>query len=479
MLFEIKKIVNKRRMFVCLVVIVLIVLTTYYVVFQENGETEKKVQNIQKAYEYISENEEAIVEYKKNGDNQSARILEVENEIYHFAISNRIFIGTEGYQSSAIYEIIQLKEIAEGLVDEDEYSDEERKSAEIIASDIMTTIEKKDYSLYLIRHIEAIKLLKNYSAAEKDILVELSELQKRGNPNGIISQNFEKIISFIGTARNSVKEKINYASSKKYGEKLSELESDELFTRAELLAYKIRAGYNKAVHNNVYTDNEWILQMLYSVNTIILIFMIVLSTSMFAGEQSNGTLKLMLISPLSRGQIYFRKLQTLIIIMFLLSLFGVIIVIGSFAILQGFDNICPYVYLQNGTIRELNFGVYLFLYELLVMVSSLMSIAFSILLSVVFKSSMKAATFEIIIHFGGQMLYNYVYNKLPQIALASPFHYEKLTEKFLTYSYLDLDAKTNNFYNYEQPNYVYAIYVIAFIFCMCIISINIFKWKEF
>lgn len=97
--------------------------------------------------------------------------------------------------------------------------------------------------------------------------------------------------------------------------------------------------------------------------------------------------------------------------MFLLSLFGVIIVIGSFAILQGFDNICPYVYLQNGTIRELNFGVYLFLYELLVMVSSLMSIAFSILLSVVFKSSMKAATFEIIIHFGGQMLYNYVYNK--------------------------------------------------------------------
>lgn len=113
------------------------------------------------------------------------------------------------------------------------------------------------------------------------------------------------------------------------------------------------------------------------------------------------------------------------------------------------------------------------------MVSSLMSIAFSILLSVVFKSSMKAATFEIIIHFGGQMLYNYVYNKLPQIALASPFHYEKLTEKFLTYSYLDLDAKTNNFYNYEQPNYVYAIYVIAFIFCMCIISINIFKRKEF
>ena len=57
--------------------------------------------------------------------------------------------------------------------------------------------------------------------------------------------------------------------------------------------------------------------------------------------------------------------------------------------------------------------------------------------------------------------------------------YEKLTEKFLTYSYLDLDAKTNNFYNYEQPNYVYAIYVIAFIFCMCIISINIFKRKEF
>lgn len=149
--------------------------------------------------------------------------------------------------------------------------------------------------------------------------------------------------------------------------------------------------------------------MTSSVNLISLItmFTIIIAAGIVAGEFSWGTIKLLLIRPVSRSKVLLSKyVATFGFALFmLLSFFLFSLIIGG--LLFGVSTISqPHLYFSGGEVLERNMFSYLFMLYSLSSVELLMMVTFAFMISTVFRSSSLAIGLALFLMFTGTQLVN-------------------------------------------------------------------------
>ncbi|MDG5788443.1 DUF2705 family protein [Evansella sp. AB-P1] len=139
--------------------------------------------------------------------------------------------------------------------------------------------------------------------------------------------------------------------------------------------------------------------------SIAALFTIVIGAGIVAGEFSSGTIKLLLIRPVSRYKILFSKyISTLLFALFLIC----IMVISSFVIgiiLFGFDGIeLPSLTFTDGKVIERNMITQTLLLYGIQAVDLVMMVTFAFMVSTVFRSNSLAIGISIFLMFTGQQL---------------------------------------------------------------------------
>ncbi|WP_147532459.1 ABC transporter permease [Bacillus marasmi] len=132
------------------------------------------------------------------------------------------------------------------------------------------------------------------------------------------------------------------------------------------------------------------------------IFIITIAAGIVASEFNWGTIKLLLIRPISRAKILTSKYITVF-------LFGLLMLTITFllsgilgAILFGFpDKPTPYLLYQEGVVSELPIGLYLIVYYCLKSINMVMLVTMAFMMSAVFRNSSLAIGLSIFLMFMG------------------------------------------------------------------------------
>lgn len=137
---------------------------------------------------------------------------------------------------------------------------------------------------------------------------------------------------------------------------------------------------------------------------IITLFIIILSSSSVSQEYSWGTIKLLLIRPVSRWKFILAKFLSIIMNAFILyiMLFFTSLIIGL--IVFGFDNTSlRYVYYFKGDIYDVSIFKHFIQYFGSKFIGVIMIASFAFMLSTLFRSNTLAITLSIIIQFTGTL----------------------------------------------------------------------------
>lgn len=144
---------------------------------------------------------------------------------------------------------------------------------------------------------------------------------------------------------------------------------------------------------------------------VITMFTIVVAAGIVAGEFSLGTIKLLLIRPVSRSKVLFSKYVAtllfgflLLLSLFLFSLLVGVIFFGAASIHQ------PHLFLENNVIVERNMFLHLIMLYGLSSVELVMMATFSFMISTVFRNSSLAIGLALFLMFTGTQ-FVYMFNQ--------------------------------------------------------------------
>jgi ABC-2 type transport system permease protein len=139
--------------------------------------------------------------------------------------------------------------------------------------------------------------------------------------------------------------------------------------------------------------------------SVVTMFTIIVAAGIVAGEFSWGTIKLLLIRPVSRAKILFSKYVATFIfaLLMLFSLFLFSVVFGG--VIFGFSSIAqPHLVFSGGEVIERNMFSYILMLYSLSSVELLMMVTFAFMISTVFRSSSLAIGLALFLMFTGTQL---------------------------------------------------------------------------
>ena len=133
-------------------------------------------------------------------------------------------------------------------------------------------------------------------------------------------------------------------------------------------------------------------------SVVVIIFCVLIGAGMVAGEQSNGTLRMLMIRPFSRNKIISSKIISTVLLAFLFILFATIILFISGAIMYGVD-FTPILFVLNAnTVIQMSPILYLIIYILLLTLKIYIYCLISIAISVLFKSNTGAVLISVLLY---------------------------------------------------------------------------------
>ncbi|MBM7542606.1 ABC transporter permease [Amphibacillus cookii] len=167
--------------------------------------------------------------------------------------------------------------------------------------------------------------------------------------------------------------------------------------------YRLEHEISPSVESNVWT----LVDEAKMLTSFIGLFTIVVAAGIVAGEFSTGTIKLLLIRPMSRTKILLSKYLTVILFSLLLLaiVYGLSSIIG--VILYGFppDDAVHLAY-QNGEVVERSQGLQLIVTYLLYSIDILMLTTMAFMISAVFRNSSLAIGLSMFLLFVGNTVAN-------------------------------------------------------------------------
>ncbi|WCK52546.1 ABC transporter permease [Aneurinibacillus sp. Ricciae_BoGa-3] len=175
---------------------------------------------------------------------------------------------------------------------------------------------------------------------------------------------------------------------------------------------RIHVNQYHLTHNLPPTDETLWGNMLKAADLVIVVtvFTVVIAADSVAGEFSSGTIKLLLIRPVSRSKILLSKYVATVVFSVLLLL---VLFISAFIVsgaLQGFHDVgVPYVYASNdGIVHTKNIvqeAISTYLYQCVQMI---ITVTMAFMISTVFRSSSIAIALSVGIMFAGSSIVSFL-----------------------------------------------------------------------
>ena len=422
-------------------------------ILKNNLELQKKRMELEKD-EKVVYNDWRIGEVE-NYRNIYAQILSLK-EVLNNTDKNILFKNADGIDQSefeAYYELPQ---------------EEIKKEINILESKLEESkniVVKKDYIKYLQNHIN------NTEKFIKERKLELEELKKqleKDPKNEVVKENIKHITTMISRTQSLInidkyrlRNKIDFEEDnwknntlnkiKKDVEKLNEpmLNQDEFINNASVL--NIKMNYEKykqeyeentkqlknnikinwySLENNMpqlesVKDARSVLNNIYNVYVILAILLvIIIGSGIIATEFSKGTIRLLLIRPVSRGKILFSKLLALLMIGYGIIIGALIISIISSGILFGFKTFSiPILKLVSEKIIEVNFIQYLSQNIFIVTTSFVFITSVVFMLSIITKNIAISVAVSMLIYLGA----------MPATLILSGLNFNWISNTFIPY----------------------------------------------
>lgn len=131
---------------------------------------------------------------------------------------------------------------------------------------------------------------------------------------------------------------------------------------------------------------------------VIVIFSVLLGAGMVAGEQTNGTLRMLMIRPFSRHKIISSKIISTVLFGSLFILFATLILFISGSIMYGVD-MTPILFVLNAsTVVTISPILYLLIFILLIILKIYIYSLISITISVLFRSNVGAVLISVLLY---------------------------------------------------------------------------------
>ncbi len=198
-------------------------------------------------------------------------------------------------------------------------------------------------------------------------------------------------------------------------EDFNRYESEQSLTKQEYLFKNDKMDYDYAKPFSVLSTSNFesnAFDFMYFVlelfSFVIIIYCVVIGSSMIAGEQNNGTLKLLAIRPYNRSKIMTSKILATAFFAFVFTLLSTIITFVAGGIMFGFGS-APILCIFNASIAFEMSPILLsiiYLCALMLKITTYIILAFTI--STLFKSYVGAVTVSIFCFFGAGILNLYV-----------------------------------------------------------------------
>lgn len=166
------------------------------------------------------------------------------------------------------------------------------------------------------------------------------------------------------------------------GDSLSDVEVEKLKNENQILLYKIKHNVADIAENslgNLYANS-------FQLGIIVVLAGITIICYLITTEYSNGTLVKLLSYPFKRWKIISSKLIATIIFTVVITIVFVSTALAVGYIHFGFSDIPSYLTVQNGSVVELNYYIYLLLKVICILIQAIIYISIGLCLSVWFEN---------------------------------------------------------------------------------------------
>lgn len=192
-------------------------------------------------------------------------------------------------------------------------------------------------------------------------------------------------------------------------------QSEQLATRQEYLFQNNKMDYEFAnafgflttsnFEANAFDFAYFVLELF---SFIIIIYCVVLGSGMIAGEQANGTLKLLAIRPYKRSKLLTSKILATLFFIIIFVLFSSVIAFIAGGTLYGFNSLPVLAIFDSNTAFVISPIILYFIYILTLIAKIFVYISLAFFISTLFKSYVGAVTVSILCFFATSILNVYL-----------------------------------------------------------------------
>lgn len=278
-----------------------------------------------------------------------------------------------------------------------------------------------NYYLVAEERLTEIKTTLNQFYEEFNSDEYINSMEKKADLNEFISLYYNTAKQALEIIENKINLKIansfddnKFVNFYRYST-FNRYQSEQLATRQEYLFQNNKMDYEYAnsfgflntsnFESNAFDFSYFVLELF---SFIIIIYCVVLGSGMIAGEQSNGTLKLLAIRPYKRSKLLTSKILATLLFIIMFVLFSSIIAFIAGGTLYGFSSLPVLAIFDSNTAFVIS-PVLLFLIYILSLIAKIfVYIALAFFISTLFKSYVGAVTVSILCFFATSILNVYL-----------------------------------------------------------------------
>lgn len=409
---ELKKLLKRKNIYIIWILMLIFCLLNNILFFTDyDNDGNYKYFDNDNLIEEQTKLESELSKYSKDNSNEVSMYITLKTKIDIIKLKQKYEVNSFQYNKindylyDVIYNLYYYKEI--------ENNTENLKKEETKYQEIVTNLDNDNYKYFLDKELEHLKsvnddLRRDYDEEtdelakqelldkieENDFLIKILKIRDSSNieednsylNNSLISyQENYKTIKYY----NNLDRKLTYDEKKNYNEALSSIKINQ---------YIITNKQNINKQNNL---NYQLRTILEDYEIFIIMLVLIVSSIVICDEFKDGTIKLLLIKPYSRGKILLSKYFATIIVLLIsiLLLIGMQFIIGG--IIFGFNSLNIPVVVYNFTKQEI--VEYHVLYYMLIRIIAklpflLILISISFFLSILLTSTIISITMPLMLY---------------------------------------------------------------------------------
>lgn len=409
---ELKKILKRKSIYIIWILMLIFCLLNNILFFTDyDDDGNYKYFDNDNLIEEQTKLENELTKYNKDNSNEKNMYITLKTKIEIIRLKQKYKVNSFQYNKindylyDIIYNLYYYKEIDENT---ESFKKEETKYREILIN-----LDNNNYKYFLNKELEYLTLAdddlrRNYDK-ENDVLVKNELLLKIEENDFLIkilkirdSLNIAEDNSYLNKALINYQE--NYKTIKYYNSLNRKLTYDEkknynnALANTKISKYIIENKQNINKQNNL---NYQLRTILEDYEIFIIMLVLIVCSTIICDEFKDGTIKLLLIKPYSRGKILLSKYLTTIIILIIsiLLLIGMQFIIGG--IIFGFNSLSIPVVVYNFSKQEI-VEYHVFYYMLLRIIAKLpfllILISISFFLSILLTSTIISITMPLMLY---------------------------------------------------------------------------------